>query len=199
MNEPLESIVKESTVEKPSLLDEMKVQVKHYPKNWVEYMKGLMPTLVVSTIGAFYGPDVAQELGYTSEFSKILGTYILGYSMGYTTAFGIEYFRHKEKYPNGIFSKEFKDYIVSFIAADYVADLSVFQTTMLTANYLLGQYTEMNENTRKAAAWVGAGLCWISAMAGLHPITKRVNEYLNNTIKNVYHKLTDNKNTPTAL
>lgn len=187
MNESLDAIV-----EKPSLSSELKEQIKNYPKNWVEYMKSLAPALIMSTVGAAAGPEVAKNLGYNSEFASLAASYLIGYPMGYTTAFSIEYFRNRKKY-GSIFSKEFGKYVYTFLASDYITDITVFQTTMLGSNFWLKENTELSEAARKAAAWLTGGFCWISAMAGMHPIARRVNEYINTSVKNLYHKFKDKK------
>jgi hypothetical protein len=191
MQESLEQLVEEQKL-KPTLLSEINEQIKNYPANWKYYMKGLIVPLLASTGGAALGPKVAHALGYTSEFASIACSYVTGYTCGYTTAFGIEYLRNKEKYKK-LFSKEFGKFVATFIAADYVADISVFQTTMLASNFLLKEHADMADGIRKATSWMIGGFCWISAMAGLHPVSRRINDYLNSSFKKLHHKIADKK------
>ncbi len=194
MTESLESAVENS--KQLSLGQELAHSIKKYPETWKDYFKSLAPALVVSSITSAVGQWAAMKLGYDSTAAMTAAAYVCGYIPGYATFFGLEYFRNKSKYPSGVLSKEFGEFVGTFMAADYVADLSTFTPAFIASNFWLANNTELHPAIRGIVAWDAASLLYISSISAIHPITRRINQSINTKIKSLYSRLVskDNKN-----
>lgn len=180
-------------IAQPSLKNELKESIKNYPKTWKEYAKQLAPAVVVSSIGAAIGQELATRLGYDSKIATTAASYVCGYIPGYATFFGLEFFRNKDKYPRGIFSREFAHFAGTFLAADYVADITTFTPAFIASNIWLTDNTDLSPAARGLTAWNTSALLYICAIAGLHPLTRRITSSVNNTIKSVVKRIKGDK------
>lgn len=180
-------------IAQPSLKDELKESIRAYPKTWKEYAKQLGPAVIVSSIGAAVGQELATRLGYDSKLATTLSSYVCGYVPGYLTFFGLEFFRNKQKYPNGILSKEFAHFAGTFLAADYVADITTFTPAFIASNLWLTDNTDLSPAARGLTAWNTSALLYICAMAGLHPLTRRTTSAVNGAIKSIAKRLKGDK------
>ncbi len=171
-----------------TLKQELKQSINNYPKTWKEYAKKLAPAIIVSTAGAAFGQWAATRLGYEGKVATTSASYICGFIPGYITFFGLEFLRNRHKYPK-LLSKEFGEFAGTFLAADYVADLSTFTPTFIAANVWLTDNTELSPAARGAIAWNSAGLLYISAISALHPLTRRITSSINKGVKHIYKKV----------
>ena len=212
MAEPLETIVAtaaEVTLEKPhaTLKQEIADAFHHYPSSLIDYTKILLPALAVSSIPSGIAQWGGALLGYTSPAEATAAAYLLGYPAGYATAFTLEYFKNKGNYPLGFFSKKMAEFAGTFIAADYVADLLFFTPEFIALNSWMVNNTSIHPFVRNSAAWYGAGALWISGMALMHPIARRLNTAINKEVRAAYNAVRpkaiglyqDVKNTVTPL
>lgn len=181
MAERLEKIVDGTSV--PSLGEELKQSVHEYPQTWKKYVKQLGPAVIISSIGAAAGQWAAHKLGYDSKAAMTATAYVCGYVPGFAYFFTSEYLTNKEKYPNGVLSKEFAHFAGTFMAADYVADLSTFTPAFISSNVWLADHTNLHPAVRSLVAWNTSALLYISAIAGLHPLARRATEKINKGIK----------------
>ncbi|MEK6889007.1 MAG: hypothetical protein AABW80_02770 [Nanoarchaeota archaeon] len=180
-------------VAQPSVKDELKDSIKNYPKTWKAYAKQLAPAIVVSSIGAAIGQELATRLGYDSKLATTTASYVCGYIPGYTTFFGLEYWRNKNKYPKGVFSREFAEFAGTFLAVDYVADLTTFTPAFIASNLWLTDNTNLSPALRGLTAWNASALLYVTAMAGLHPLSRRATSAINKAVKSVVRKLKGTK------
>ncbi|MGV8142208.1 MAG: hypothetical protein ACP5NS_01065 [Candidatus Pacearchaeota archaeon] len=184
----------EARIETPkSLKTELAESMRKYPSNWVSYMKQLAPTIFVSSLGSATAQWLAERMGFEGTTAQTVAGYIGGYGVGYPFYFGSEYILHKDRYPRGILSKEFGKFVGTFLAADYIADLSTFTPTFIASNAYLADHTDIAPFPRGLIAWNTAGVLYTTVMAGLHPAIQRVNQAINRRIKSVYHKLKKKK------
>lgn len=185
----------DSNQNKPSasLKTELAESIRHYPSHWKSYMKQLAPTVLISSLGSATAQWIADRMGFDGTTAQTIAGYIGGYGTGYPFYFGSEYLLHKERYPKGIISKEFGKLVGTFLAADYVADLSTFTPTFIGSNAYLANNTDIAPFPRGLIAWNTAGLLYTSVMAGLHPAVQRVNSAINRGIKSVCRKLRKKK------
>ena len=185
MKDDLEHIVETP----PTLRQELKQSVRQYPKTWVEYMKTLGPACLISSVGSALSQWASVKMGYDSAAATTLAAYIGGYATGYSSVFGLEYLRHRQKYPRGILSKEFGEFVGTFLAADYVADLTIFSPSFIFANVWLAHHTKIHPATRSLLAWNSAAFLYILGMAALHPGTRRINQSINKGVISLYQRL----------
>ncbi|MBI3333948.1 hypothetical protein HYZ97_00480 [Candidatus Pacearchaeota archaeon] len=172
-----------------TLEQELKESIKGYPRTWIEYFKQLAPAVVVSSIGAAAGQELATRLGYDSKLATTAASYVCGYIPGYLTFFGLEYWKNRGKYSDGLFSREFAHFAGTFLAADYIADIATFTPAFIASNIWLTDNTDLSPAVRGLTAWNTSALLYISAIAGLHPLTRRITSAVNNKVKSVVKKL----------
>jgi hypothetical protein len=182
------------TEEKLTLRKELTESIKNYPKTWKEYFKGLAPAVVISSIGAAGGQWLANHLGYDSNFAMTASAYVCGYIPGYSYFFGQEYIKNKKKYPKGIISKEFGEFVGTFMASDYVADFTTFTPAFIASNLWMANNTEIHPALRSIIAWNSSAMLYISAMAGLHPVTRRVTQGINHGLESLVKKIKKKSN-----
>ena len=180
----------EAKVDSPqqSLGRELVDSLRNYPSNWVNYMKQLGASVLISSVGSATAQWIAQRMGYNGATAQTVAGYIGGYGTAYPYFFGSEFLRNRDKYPR-LFSREFGKFVGTFLAADYVADLSTFSPAFIASNVWLTNHTDMHPLPKGLIAWNTAGLLYTSVMAGLHPAIQRVNNAINRGIKSVYHKI----------
>jgi hypothetical protein len=196
----------EARVEKQTVWQELSASAKNYPANWVDAMKGFGIPCLASLVGSSVGQYLAAKYWPGNATAANSMAIICGYPLGYSTIFGIELWRNKENYTNlgqlltidywrhpethtqaKASAKKFKDYVISFLAADYISDPIAFQPPFLMLNTWLTHHSAMNPVARNAISWSTAGLTWVSAMAVAHPVVKVLNEYVNRGAKAAYH------------
>lgn len=184
----------ETRLETPkSLRTELAESFRSYPKNWVSYMKQLAPTILISSLGSATAQWIAQRMGHDGATAQTIAGYIGGYGTGYPFYFGSEYLLHKDRYPKGIISRDFGRFVGTFLAADYVADLSTFTPTFIGLNAYLTNNTDMEPFPRGLVAWNTAGILYTTVMAGLHPAIQRVNSAINRGIKSAFSRFKKRK------
>lgn len=188
MNEPERFDTSESRTEK-LLREELVKSIRNYPKNWREYAKALTPAIIISSVGSAGGQWFASSHGYDSNLAMTASAYVCGYIPGYTYFFGAEYVKNKLNYPNGIFSRKFAEFAGSFMAADYVADITTFTPAFITSNLWLSNNTDIHPAFRSLVAWNGSALLYLSMMAGLHPLTRRITGRINKGLESVFKKI----------
>jgi hypothetical protein len=186
MVEQLEEKVNVS--ENKTLGQELKQSIVNYPKTWREYGRNLAPAIIASSIGSALGQWAVTKLGYDGKAATTAAAYVCGYIPGYITFFGTEFIRNRHRYPK-LLSKEFGEFVGTFLAADYVADLSTFTPSFIAANLWLTDNTDLHPAVRGLAAWWTASLFYISSISALHPLARRINSSINNGIKKVYRKI----------
>jgi|SRR3989344_716530 len=183
----------ENRINSSSLRQELSDGIKRYPSNLKEYFKGLGPAFIVSSVGSAAGQWAADRLGFNSTAAQTTAAYIGGYIPGYTYFFTQEYLRNKSKYPKGFFSREMGHFALTFLAADYVADLSTFTPAFISSNVWMKNNTEINPAIRSLIAWNGSGLLYIAAISAIHPLTKRITQSINNGVKYLGSKIKPKK------
>ena len=178
MEPSLETTVKET----PSLRQEISESIRHYPSTLVKYGKTLGPAILIASVGSATAQLGAQKLGFDTPSMMTAAAYLGGYVPGYCFFFGREYYKNKDCYPNGMLSKGFGEYVASFFAADYLADITTFTPAFIFSNIWLTNHTSLNPFSRGLLAWNGCALPYLAAMAALHPVTKRATEAVNKGI-----------------
>lgn len=180
----LERIVEHS----PTLRQELSNSIHAYPHTWVEYFKAVGPAIVISSVASSVGQWAITELGYDSKAATTASAYVCGYLPGYSYFFLSEYHRHREHYGK-LFSKKFGEFVGTFLAADYVADLTTFTPAFIAANVWMTDHTDFHPVVRGMLAWNGAALLYVSSISALHPLSRRINTSLNKRIRSLFHRL----------
>ncbi|MBP7708680.1 hypothetical protein KA107_03265 [Candidatus Pacearchaeota archaeon] len=187
MTEQLETKLEKS--KSPTLKEELKDSIKAYPQTWKKYFKQLAPAIGISSIGSAVGQWAAYKLGYEdNNLAMTASAYICGYIPGFTYFFTSEYLANKDKYPQ-FFSKEMGKFAGTFFAADYVADMTTFTPEFMATNVWLNNNTDLGPISRSLIAWNSCGMLYLSAMAGLHPLTRRITEKINKGITSLKKKI----------
>ena len=188
--ERLERIVNEPSLvqEQPTLRQELSQSIKAYPKTWKGYFKQITPAILVSSVGAAAGQWAAQKMGYDSNAAMTAAAYVCGYIPGYSTFFGIEFLRNRDKYKK-VFSKEFGEFAGTFMAADYVSDITTFTPVFIASNLWMANNTEIHPAVRSLIAWNSAGWLYLSTMSALHPLTRRINNSINEGVRKTFKKI----------
>ncbi len=187
----------DSIVEEPAHRT-LRERAKDYSSTWKEYFRTLAPAIAISSVGSAIGQAVATHLGADSITANTLAAYVCGYIPGYTYYFRQEYKNHRERYPNGIKSKEFATYVGTFFAADWVSDILTFTPTFIGTNLLLMRHTNVSPFMRGIIAWDGAALLYISSMSALHPFTQRLTDSANAGIRRLYRAVRNTNSVPPA-
>ena len=73
---------------------------------WRSQVKTLGPACLISSVGSALSQWASVKMGYDSAAATTLAAYIGGYATGYSSFFGLEYLRNRQKYPRGLLSKE---------------------------------------------------------------------------------------------
>jgi hypothetical protein len=148
--------------------------------------------IAIGSVGAGVGQWAAQKLGYDSVAAQTASAYLCGYIPGYAVMFEREFRKNRDKYPRRL-SKPFGNFVGTFLASDYVADLSTFTPLFIASNAYLINNSDMPALPRTLLLWNGLGLVYTSVMAGLHPTMQRVNNAINRGIKRTYNKIKGKK------
>jgi len=173
----------------PTLKEELTQAVKDYPKTFIKYLKQLTPAILVSSVGAAAGQWAANELGYDSNVALTTAGYIAGTIPGYSYFFGSEFLSNRQNYPNGILSKEFGEFAGSFMASDYLADLTTFTPAFVAGNVLLNENTDMSPFMNGVVAWNAASFLYLCTMSALHPVAERVTRSVNNKVRGLWKNI----------
>ena len=171
----------------PTLQQELIQSIRNYPGTWVNYTKNLAPALGISMLGAAAGQWAITEMGYQSHFATTGAAYVCGYIPGYATFFTLEFLKNRAQYPK-LLSRKFGEFVGTFLAADWVADVSTFTPAFIASNIWLTDHTDLHPAVRSLVAWGASSLLYISAMSALHPVARRANQKLNKGIKSLWHR-----------
>ncbi len=196
MPDNLEKISEENENVEISLGKELSNSIRNYPSTFKNYFKQLAPAIVISSIGSAAGQYLANKFGYDSNAALTAAAYICGYIPGYSYFFSSEYRTNRENYPKFL-SKEFGKFVSTFMAADYVADITTFTPAFIASNIWMTENTDINPALRSVIAWNAAAFLYMGTISALHPLSRRITDGINNNFKKIVGKIKRKNKTST--
>ena len=170
---------------------------------------GFATIFAIGAVGL--GQYITKELGGSDLLTGFVG-YWSAYVGGYGAYLPRMYYKNKEDYPNGFWSKEMWETFRDFYVTDYVTDAMTFAPTMAAVNaYMLPKgydaaTTGLVAATLSTAVWYGAMCAFFDPFSKL---TQKVNDKIIEGVKAVhlgfqgvedfYHEKIIGNNTPRQL
>lgn len=147
--------------------------------NWKSFLPATLIAMGFTTGGqALVGEivDNPSELltQMTGYWSATLG--------GYGSFLSLEYYRHKEKYSDGFFSKEMGKTFADVWSADYLSDWISYTPLFIATNHYMLNHGH-SEALSGAVTSLVASTGYFFVLCGMYDMTKKVNSYLVKTFK----------------
>ena len=176
------------TNHKLTLKEETIEHIKKFPTTLKQYCRELGPLILpMAGIGGLAQAG-AQKMGFDTPAQMTLAAIVVTYPLYYSTVFVAEYIRNKPTYQKS--KKLFGKYMLDFLAADYVADLTSYTPIFVGTNLWLGKHDpQMQPIERNMIASIAGSTVYIINMAAFLPIIRKATEISNRAIESTYRAI----------